>query len=233
MKNLISLFVVILLYFNIIEGQDTIQSWLFRVNFGIEKHDKRLFDYSEKEMLLALQPEEWGTYHFGLSLSKKLKQVGRFSLFEGVGISYENATFLRPFDHYYFDKDILRILLHENQYIKIMTPVPSFVSFRINNQLFFNFELTPAFIVYRRISNTLINSDLFPYSKFEFQLEKVKVNFGLAYSARRFSFGLNYRIINYQKIDKVIFNHILKDPRVEKWELYNPLQFNFNVGFVW
>ncbi len=44
---------------------DRLGSWMVNLDFGIEEHDKRLFNYAkpEREVLLRMQPEFWGTYH--------------------------------------------------------------------------------------------------------------------------------------------------------------------------
>ncbi len=58
-----------------VSGQtESIGNWILSANVGIEAHDKRLFDYArpEREALLRMQPEFWGTYHFGLNARRKV-----------------------------------------------------------------------------------------------------------------------------------------------------------------
>ncbi len=234
MRQSIFIFILNLLFFIDIEGQDAFNSWFIQSTYGIEQHDKRLFDYSEKEILLGMQPEKWGTYHFNLSLNRKLKRINKFSFYSGVGINYEKATFLRPFDHLYFENDYDEILRNLNKYEKVLIPLSFLTKFRIINQLYLDFDLRPIFIIYRRIDHTQNNSEVFPYSEFVLKFDEINVKLGLNYFIGNFSFGFNARLGNYQKIDKIIFNKILKDPRTDqKWEFYNPLQFNFTVGYLW
>jgi len=46
--------------------------------------------------------------------------------------------------------------------------------------------------------------------------------------------GIYSRVANVQKIDRIIFNDILKDPRTDQtWEWHNPLRIDLSVGYTW
>jgi hypothetical protein len=210
------------------------RNWLITSNLGIEKHDKRLFDYSEKDMLLEMQAESWGTYHWNVSINRKVGQVIRLSVFANIGVEHEIATFLRPFDHLYFEKDFYKILRNLNKYEKVKIPLSFIAFYKIFHNTYVNAGISSYVLIYRKIDHTENNSDAFPYTEFTMEPNNVELTAGLNRTFRRFLFGLNTRLVNYQKIDKILFNSIIKDPRTNKnWEFYNPLQFEFSIGYTW
>jgi hypothetical protein len=208
-------------------------SYILSIQFGIEKHDKRLFDYSEKELLLAIQPENWGTYNLSLQAFGMLAQSQRISLFAGSGLSYQRATFIRPFDHTFFDQDYNEILRHLNVYDKLLMPV-SFVGYLgIGKRLQLDLGYNTLFLLYRRIDNTEGNSNDYPYTAFSFELSRLELVGGINYKLKSFILGVHSRFVNYQKIDNIIFNDIVNDPRMDqKWEFNNPLRIDFSVSFM-
>lgn len=208
-------------------------SWILSIQFGIEKHDKRLFDYSEKELLLATQPENWGTYNLSMQVGRRLAQSQKFSLLGGSGLSYQRATFIRPFDHTYFEQDFNEILRHLNVYDKLFLPV-SFVGYlRIGKRFYLDLGCNTLFLLYKRIDNTEVNSNEYPYTAFSFELSRLELEGGFNYRLNRFILGVHSRLVNYQKIDKIIFNDIVNDPRIDqKWEFNNPLRFDLSISFI-
>ncbi len=215
-------------------GQNIQEKWLATVSTGIEKHDKRLFDYPEKEMLLEMQPEQWGTYHFDMNVQRRVWQHNNFYSFIGLGLGYENATFMRPFDHSYFNKDNLRILRNLNRYKKIYAPLSLSLYYKLGANWFIFGEITSNILLYRNIDHTENNMGVFPYKPGTLELDKIILNVGITYKIGQFLVGFNSRVLNLQKIDKIIFNHYLKDPRIDqKWEWYNPLRFDFTVAYMW
>ncbi len=217
---------------SVIHAQLT-SNWILDFEFGIEQHDKRLFDYSEKETLLAEQPEKWGTYHLNVSIQRRMWVKHQFSSYFGMGIGYEKATFLRPFNQLYF-KDLTEILLVTNKYEKIKMPLFFSVIYQPVNQWFISGKLISTILLYRSIDNTKYDSSVFPYTKSCFELDDVNFSIGINYLMDKIYLGISTRVINFQKIDKIIFNHLIKDPRVDqKWEWYNPLRFDFTIGYMW
>lgn len=216
-----------------LSGQ-SIPNWQLSASWGIEKHDKRLFDYSEKESLLAIQPENWGTYHFNANLKRKIWSDRSLSGFLSLGLGYENATFLRPFDHSHFNSDSFRILRHQNSYKKLQIPLSLSIQYEISNTLFLSSELASNFLMFRRIDQTNINIEEFPYDEGTLEMDELHFKIGINYRVKRFFIGVNSRVFNYQKIDRIIFNYLIKDPRTEqKWEWHNPLRFDVGIGYMW
>ncbi len=227
--------ICLLIDYQVSYGQNMLEKWIATVSTGIEKHDKRLFDYSEKKMLLEMQPEEWGTYHFDMIVKRRVWQHNNFYSFIGLGLGYEKATFLRPFNHRYFEKGIaLDILRNLNRYKKISAPLSLSLNYGLGANWFIVGEIRSNILLYRNIDHTENNTGPFPYKAGTFELDKIILNVGINYKIGQFLVGFNSRVLNFQKIDKIIFNHYLKDPRIDqKWEWYNPLRFDFTVAYMW
>ncbi len=208
--------------------------WILDFGFGIEQHDKRLFDYSEKETLLTSQPENWGTYHLNVNIKRKVWSKQRINGLIGFGLEYEIATFLRPFDHSHFDKDSFRILRNLNRYRKVKLPLSLSVFYELGKQVFISGKLESNVLLYRSVDYTKTNVEVFPYTEGTFELDDVNFSLGINYRIDKIYFGISSRVFNFQKIDKIIFNYLVKDPRVDqKWEWYNPLRFDFTIGYMW
>lgn len=215
---------------------ETIGDWIVSVNAGIEAHDKRLFDYArpEKEALLRKQPEFWGTYHFGVKARRKVWQGKRFSNLIGLGVNYENSTFLRPFDQGHFG-DFREILLVADNYEKILAPLSISAFYELGGHWLISVELANNLLVFRSIDNTTSNNSIsFPYTESTFELDDIQLRLGVNYRSGNFIIGLRSRVVNFQKIDRIIFNRIVKDPRTDQtWEWDNPLRFDLTVGYTW
>lgn len=229
--NLIIL--VFLIQLSKVIGQ-IIPNWQITASWGIEKHDKRLFDYSEKESLLAMQPENWGTYNLDVNIKRKIWSKQRLNGLIGFGLEDEIATFLRPFDHSHFDKDSFRILRNLNHYSKVKLPLSLSVFYELGNHWFISGDLVSDILLFRSINHTENNSGAFPYEESSFEFDEIHFVLGINCRIKQFYAGINSRVMNYQKIDKIIFNYLIHDPRVnQKWEWYNPLRFDFKVGYMW
>ena len=217
-------------------SQDSLSKWKVQLYFGIEEHDKRLFNYSEKWTLLSMQPERWGTYSVKAEVERKLLSKWIFTLYSGFGLQYELATFLRPFDHFYFsDGRTIYILWHEDRYNKIGVLTNTRLTTKIISNVYFDMEVYPVFNIFRLIDNSAIKDrKYFPYKKWEFEFVKIQANAGLCLQYKRVAIGFYYRFYNYQKIDKIIFNKILKDPRTDQtWEYFNPVHYDFSIAYSW
>lgn len=101
MKKATSFVLLLMCLVTALNCQTSPADWILKVNYGLQAHDKRLYDFPVKEPILAQQPETFGTHQFGLQLQKKVVQKGKFDVYVGGGISAEVATFERPFDHSY------------------------------------------------------------------------------------------------------------------------------------
>lgn len=217
-----------------INSQNSRDQWMLELSGGIEQHDKRLFDYPEKDRLLAMQTDKWGTYHAGLIVKRNMWDRKRFSVYGGIGLHYEKATFLRPFNHFHFKEVAFDILRNLNRYTKLQVPLVISIYYKFGDHWSVSGELTPQLLVYRSIDHTENNSDVFPYSESTLELDDIHFSLGLHYRIKHFTVGINSRLFNFQKIDEIIFNDIVKDPRADQtWEWYNPLRFDLTVAYVW
>jgi len=235
MKNMILTFCVFFITLSVSGRTESIGDWMVSVNAGIEAHDKRLFDYPipGPEILLAKSPEYWGTYHTGLEVKRKVWQQKRFSSFLGIGVSYENATFNRPFDHTLLVTGItttdLKVL---NRYEKFSTPLSLSTFFRLGAHWLISGEVISNFLVFRSIEEA--TSRGYVFSENTFEVDDIQLRLGLNGRIGKVLIGLHSRVANFQKIDRVIFNRIIKDPRTDQtWEWHNPLRFDLTVGYTW
>lgn len=237
--NRLSLIVLVLLYLQSLHGQTGhLENWILRMDFGIEQHDKRLFDYSilsRERILREFEDEQWGTYHIGIDLQRRLFQSDRVELFAGLGIGYEKATFRRPFNQWLLlDGFLPTILLEQNRYRKLKTPTSLLSFIRLGKQIYLTTDIRLNWLVYRSISSSDSSWSGFPYYESTFELDDIHLRGGIAYRTNNLMIGLDTKIINFQKIDKILFNEIIYDPRVdEKWEWYNPLMLNLTIGYMW
>lgn len=234
MKRIVSTIALFFIIQSVYCQTDSIDNWLINLSVGIEAQDKRLFGYSEKESLIEMQPEFWGTYHLGFSLNKKFMHNERLRCFIGLGMGYEEATFLRPFNHFHFKKDSTKILRNLNSYQKFHLPLSVTIFYNLKDNWIVSGELSSNILVFRSIDQTENNSDIFPFSEGTFEVDDIQLRLGVNYRIGKLIIGLHSRVVNFQKIDRIIFNDIVKDPRTDqKWEWHNPLRFDLTVGYRW
>lgn len=227
----LSLIVCLLVTFQSVYSQSESSGvWLIQGSLGIEAHDKRLFNYNEKKLLLQRQPEYWGTYHLTVNAKRQLLHSKRLSVFAGLGLGYELATFNRPFDKSLFDKDNFRVLLGTNKYSKLFIPITLTSFLHITDRWSLSAELSSNMLFYRHI-DIFRRSRLFPYTHYTFALDEAHAKVGINYAFDKWMIGLNSRLINFQQVDKIIFNRLMGDPIIyESWEKYNPLRFDITFG---
>jgi hypothetical protein len=207
-------------------------NWMVTLKFGVEEHDKRLFDYPHKASLLDLQPENWGTYNWSLVANMKWHQSNMLTLFAGSGVRYQKATFIRPFNHIYFKQDTEEELRGLSTYEKIYLPLAVSGYLDIGHGFSIDAGFSSSILLYRKINQNAYKSDVFPYTETTFELSNLELTSGINYEVNRFVIGVHTRLVNYQRIDKIIFNDTLNDPRVdEQWEYYNPLRFDVSLSY--
>ena len=227
----------LILVSKLLHGQSIIfGDWIVRTKFGIEKHDKRLFDYALKEQLLAEQyDKQWGTYQIELLLQRMIMASGIIGVYGGFGLNYEVASFRRPFDHKYFiEGGSDDILLLQDRYHKVKAPININSFFRMSERLSVSAEIELNWLIQRSIIDSRVSNAGFPYTEARFELDDIQLRLGVNYRSGNFIIGLRSRVANFQKIDRVIFNRIVKDPRTDQtWEWYNPLRFDLTVGYTW
>lgn len=148
-------------------------------------------------------------------------------------MSYERATFHRPFDHSQFDTDLGYVFIFMNLYeqIHLTAPISSF--YKISDSFILGLSITPHFGIWKSIKNSNIpDSDPFPLTKFKFDLHSVELTSSVGFKWKKSMLNLNCRLINFQKIDKIIFYSSIQDPRGDqKFDLNNPLKINLTYSY--
>jgi len=231
MKNTIVIAIVLaILPKPLLSQNDADRKWVTFFSFGLQAHDKRLFDFPPKEAALARQPETFGTYQFSLGIHRVFQPDRKISFTTGIGFSTEVATFSRPFEHYYFTGRGTYELTWANRYSKHLVQFPIAARYKMGRRLGFQVEAVPQIGMWTVAKQ---NGTAIRLSKFDPGFYSAEFNLGLNYSiSRRIYLGLSYRIFQIKKIDKVLFNYILRDPRKdEKFETYNPFKLWFTIGY--
>ena len=94
--------------------------------------------------------------------------------------------------------------------------------------------MTSNFLLLISIDHTEWSREVFPISEGTFELDDIQLRLGVNYKLGKLIIGLHSRVVNFQKIDKIIFNDIIKDPRTDqKWEWNNPLRIDLTIGYMW
>jgi len=212
----------------------TLPNWIFMANLGVEKDDTRRYDNREGS-LIPNQAESWGTYHVEFNVGRKIFEYKRLSTFTGLGIGYEKATFSRPYnqgiliDATYVDY----ILLHVNNYGKLQLPLSVNLFYELSDSWVLSGALVSNALLMRRI-NPPGRGRKYSGSFGTFEWEDIQLRCGVNYRIGRWMVGFESRVINLQKIDRVIFNNFLIDSRTDQsWENYNPLRFDLTLGYTW
>ena len=207
-------------------------NWIISVNLGIQQHDKRLFDYSEKEMLLEMHKGFFGTYQFGIRGDRSIHINQLLEASIGLGISAELSTFTRPFDHFYkrnFSQ--IKILPNTNRYYKSLIQLPLVTTFRIRKKMRLSMEILPQYS-FLTIADNSENSPLGSISWWGFNFHSLEFNPGVIWSTENIDFGLKYRVFQIKRIDKILFNDIIDDPRTDQnVETYNPFKIWLSFGY--
>lgn len=214
-------------------GQDSLKGrWLISIDFGIQEHDKRLFGFPPKKSYLSYHPETFGTYQLGINLRKELIGKKKLKLSGGLGLSSELSTFLRPFDHKYGEEIGNDQLLSTDRYFQFLLQSPVNISYIFSKRFRYSVEILPQmdFLTYADHSSGP-NSKNGSWSRWD--LYSIEINSGIDYTLSNFIFSIKYRVFQFKKIDKIIFNDIINDPRIDQvFETANPFKVWFSVGFV-
>lgn len=234
MKRIFRIFIFFIFSYEMSGQIQGFDQWYFVTDLGIEKHDKRLFNYPDKETLLEDTPSYFGTAHVRFMVNRSIKETGKFCFFSGIGIGYEKATFRRPFNHIYFENNLDDVLRFSNKYEKFYCLVSATVFYRIKNSWYLLSSVHSNLLFHRSLDNTNLASDAYPYNENTFELDEISFTSGINRKVKNLILGLNTRLVNFQKIDSIIFNRLIRDPREgQKWEWHNPFQLNFSVGYMW
>ena len=164
-------------------GQENINAkWILSIDFGIQEHDKRLFDFPQRENLLAMQPESFGTYQFGINAVRKILQKKGFDLFTGVGLSSELSTFRRPFNHNFRKNEGNFLLRRTDRYYQYLMQLPIKSKFKIAKHFGFSLDILPQLNFLTIADHTKDKS----FSWWRFDFYSVEVNPGIEYTTSKF-----------------------------------------------
>ena len=201
------------------------------INLSIEKHDKRLFNFSNKESLLALHPEFFGSYNASFSLVKKVKEDGGFLIYSGLIFTIENKTFTRPFDHRLFEKDQLEILRNLNRYSKLNAGLKTNIDYIVSNSIVLRVNAQFLFTVFNSANFKGSSSEVFPYQMWNFKVNSFSLTPEFVYILNDLQFGLGARALNISTVDKVIFGRwINNDFSNKSLDLYNPFKLVLSIS---
>ena len=203
--------------------------------FAVAHHDKRLFGYSEtsKQRYLDRTPETWGTWQYGILLEKSIFQWGtKFEGMIGLGYSFEHLTFMRRVNHCFFTGVFCNsILLRSDNYWLQQVSVPYNMAFDLFQSIQVNLDLRYSFTTSKALPESNIRN-------WRLDFYSLEINPGVRYNYGNFTIGLNYRLWQWKKIDRVLFSGrtitgsetsypILS----ETYEDYNPVKLWFSVGY--
>jgi|WetSurMetagenome_2_1015567.scaffolds.fasta_scaffold109407_2 hypothetical protein len=214
----------------LLEGQASVNpKWVVEVTGSIQANDKRLYGWPGRDHLLMSQQNVFGTYQFGVSVghlfnvSKKLE--GDF----GIGISVENSNFKRPYD-YSFGMEFDDLVIHfTDTYSCFLLQTPVTLKTKTQSRFDFLFGILPQ-IVFQKTAKFSLNHEDRSWSTFDFY--SIEFNPGIEYKISNFSIGLNLRLFQVKKIDKILFNRIISDPRAdESLETHNPFKLSLVSQF--
>lgn len=204
--------------------------WVLKLDYGLQAHDKRLFDFPPRESVLERQPEAFGTHQFGIKLERKIAEKRKLRFYGGIGLSTELATFERPFDHNYGKNGGTDILRWTDRYYQFLMQFPLNGTYQLNDHFGFSLGMLPQLNFLTIADHTSSDES---YTWWRFDLYSVEFNPGIEYTKSRMAFSLRYRAFQVKKIDRILFNHILDDPRKgQTFETYNPFKVWLSVGYM-
>lgn len=91
-------------------------------------------------------------------------------------------------------------------------------------------EASANWTIYRHADHTAhLRGGLFPYTKSEFNFESLELLSGLSLKINRIMLGADVRVVNFQKIDRVIASWTYEMDKTMEW--HNPLLLQFSVGY--
>lgn len=235
MKRLLILFLVATFSLPSFGQEITDTKWTMSIDFGLQKHDKRLFGFPPfpAAHLLEKHSENFGTYQLGISVTRKIFYKGRLKIYVGGGLSSELSTFTRPFDQDYGHEIKRDILIMTDRYYQNLLQLPIRTKLSVFKHLGLSLEMLPQFnfLAKADLDHSFFNGSEFSWWKFDFY--SVEVNPGLSFELGRFELDLNYRAFQVKKIDRILFSiSTLNDPRIDQiYETYNPVKLWFSVGY--
>ncbi|WP_236977914.1 hypothetical protein [Membranihabitans maritimus] len=232
-KQIISIVVFMILSMTS-EGQSFWDDVSISAQFAAAHHDKRV--YFAEERLLREQPEKWGTWQYGLRVEKRWLEIGHFSISQGLGYALEHQTFERLVDHCFNlqGESCTYVLKYSSNYKIHQIQMPIALTYQVFSGLEINLSVFPFFALKKQMEFKWAESNEKMYLNF-YSLE---INPGLDYEWNRFRVGVNYRLWQLKRIDRVLFSkHTIPTAGdgnpilTEEYEDYNPVKLWFSVGY--
>lgn len=206
------------------------KSWMLSLGIGIQEHDKRLFDFPLRENLLKSQPEKFGTYQINANILKPILKKERMEFYWGIGAGMEMNTFRRPFDYTYKRTDDTKLLRYTDRYYKFLLILPFEFHYFFNSDFFISSSVINQ-VNFLTIANRS-NSDFTSYDWWSLNFHSIEMNSGIGYTYSKFDFILSYRFYQIKKVDRILFNDIILDPRPDKSiEVHNPFKVWLSIGY--
>ncbi len=202
---------------------------------ALASQDRRLFHFAGAEGVLSREDSNLD-YEYNLSFQKGLIKTGRLRMNLGLGYSEFHTTFSRPFRHSELNGGLTRELRFIKRYTinKLFFILSGQWSFRKDHWLFFKFEVLPQ-VAFRKSATDLSFEKRVTKREWEFHGLELYPGIGAAVSPR-LHIGAHYRLFYTQKLDGVIFNHLLfpqTDPEFlrKEYDDFNPFKLWFTVSY--
>ena len=219
-------------------GQSSLKGWEVSFTYGMEAHDKRLFNYAhrvDRERLRGMHPETFGTNAYFLAVQRRWISAGRLSIRSGLAAEYLEASFTRPFDHKIFETDYDDILRLLNRYQKLLGDALTTVDYELAGNLSLQVLAKANFEFYTKANRDASIFQQSPYSMSSFGFHSVELIPGLSYRfLGRIHLAFGIRALNAKRVDPIVFGPWLRHDIVDqRMDYYNPFRMNFTLGYQW
>lgn len=206
-KFLFSLILLIFLSLKTFGQENSNYKWSISFDFAIQKHDKRLFNASDKNYLLSLHPENFGTHQFGIRAERKIFSKNKFKFNTGIGISTEINNFTRPFNlRFKRDPNQLLILPFSPKHQKGLVLFPIITQYNLNRFFSFSIELLSQFSFITLVEHGIGGGTLEnPLGWRRLDFHSVEFNPSINFHLNRIEFLVKMRAFQLKKIDRIFF----------------------------
>lgn len=206
------------------------------VGCGVQKQDRRLYDFGYSSMIIAHE-DSYYDHQYDININATIWSKSIWNVALGAGYSLYESKFSRPFDAHYFG-DGSQVLHRVGNYVlhnlSFINTNKIILNAEMDKALSFVFPIRTDFTFNKHVST---NDHFERFNKFIFEFDKVEIYIGLHGKLNRFTTCLLWRVYNYQKIDRVLFNHLIfhsSHPSFleQEYEAINFYKLMVNVGYV-
>lgn len=196
--------------------------------------DRRLFDFPLKKLVIMWE-ESRHDFEYSLLFNKYVFSTKKLNTSIGIGYSINQMTFSRPFDHHYFPgvktEDLKLIQRYLTHHLAINFSEGFTVSEKNGHSFYFLSHLVPKFVFRKHVKSQS------KFSKWLFQSNTFELYLGMGLKLKKIDIGLSYRVLNFQKIDPVIFNNNLyhtSNPPIlqKKYEFINLAKIKLTLSYI-